>query len=96
MPATSSCKNQQAKKSQQRNERVIKRRQPTRIKRIRKGILCVGTWNIMTMLQAGKMNEIADEMLKTQLQIVTLQELRMPETSIVKKIYKWKHSQEDQ
>jgi len=28
------------------------------------------------MLKAGKMNEIADEMLKTQLQIIALQELR--------------------
>ena len=30
----------------------------------------------MTMLKAGKMNEIATEMLKTQLQIIALQELR--------------------
>jgi hypothetical protein len=30
----------------------------------------------MTMLKAGKMNEIADEMLKTQLKIIALQELR--------------------
>jgi hypothetical protein len=30
----------------------------------------------MTMLKAGKMNEIANEMLKTQLQIIALQELR--------------------
>ena len=30
----------------------------------------------MTMLKAGKMNEIADEILKRQLQIVALQELR--------------------
>jgi hypothetical protein len=30
----------------------------------------------MTMLKAGKMNEIADEMLKTQLRIIALQELR--------------------
>jgi hypothetical protein len=30
----------------------------------------------MTMLNAGKMNEIADEMLKTQLQIIAVQELR--------------------
>jgi hypothetical protein len=36
----------------------------------------IGTWNIMTMLKAGKMNEIADEMLKTQLQIIALQELK--------------------
>ena len=30
----------------------------------------------MTVLKAGKMNEIANEMLKTQLQITALQELR--------------------
>jgi hypothetical protein len=30
----------------------------------------------MTMLKAGKMNEIADVMLKTQLKIIALQELR--------------------
>jgi hypothetical protein len=30
----------------------------------------------MTMLKTGKMNEIADEKLKTQLQIIALQELR--------------------
>jgi len=55
-----------------------------RVKWIRKDMICVcvyiyiyiGTWNIMTMLKAGKMNEIADEMLKKQLQIIALQELR--------------------
>jgi hypothetical protein len=36
----------------------------------------IGTWNMKTMLKAGKMNEIAGEMLKTQLQIIPLQELR--------------------
>jgi hypothetical protein len=30
----------------------------------------------MTMLKAGKMSEIAEEMLKSQLQILALQELR--------------------
>jgi hypothetical protein len=30
----------------------------------------------MTMLTAGKMNEIADRMLKTKLQIIALQKLR--------------------
>ena len=39
-------------------------------------IYITGTWNIMTMLKACKMNEIANEMLKTQLQIIALQELR--------------------
>jgi hypothetical protein len=30
----------------------------------------------MTMLKMGRINEIAEEMLKTQLQIIALQELR--------------------
>jgi hypothetical protein len=47
-----------------------------RVKWIRKDMIYIGTWNIMTMLKEGKMNEIADEMLKTQLQITALQELR--------------------
>ena len=57
-------------------KRLIKRRQTTRVKRIRKDTIYIGTWNVMTMLKAGKMIEIADEMLKTQLQIIALQELR--------------------
>jgi len=43
----------------------------------------------MTMLKAGKMNEIADEMLKTQLQIIALQELRWKG---VRQINKTKHT----
>ena len=39
-------------------------------------MIYTGTWNVMTMLKIGKINEIADEMLKTQLQIIALQELR--------------------
>ena len=39
-------------------------------------MIYIGTWKTMTMLKAGKMKEIADEMLKTQLQIIALQELR--------------------
>ena len=37
-------------------------------------MIYIGTWNIVTMLKAGKMNEIADEMLKIQLKIIALQE----------------------
>ena len=39
----------------------------------------------MKMLKAGKMNEIADEMLKTQLQIIALQELRWKGASEINK-----------
>jgi hypothetical protein len=31
-------------------------------------MIYIGTWNVMTMLKIGKMNKIADEMLKTQIQ----------------------------
>jgi len=44
----------------------------------------MGTWNIKTMLKAGKMNEIADEMLETQLQIIALQELRWESGKLIK------------
>jgi len=30
-------------------------------------MIYIGTWNIMTILEGGKIKEIADEMLKTQL-----------------------------
>jgi endonuclease/exonuclease/phosphatase family metal-dependent hydrolase len=36
----------------------------------------IATWNVKTMLQAGKMNEIADEMMKYKLEIIALQEVR--------------------
>jgi len=47
-----------------------------RSKRLRKDTIYIGTCNVMTMLKVGKMKEIADEMLKTQLQVTALQELR--------------------
>jgi hypothetical protein len=36
----------------------------------------IGTWSVMTMLKPGKMDEKADQMLKTYLQIFALQEIR--------------------
>ena len=36
----------------------------------------VGTWNVKTMLQAGKIQEIAEELKKSQIKIVALQEIR--------------------
>ena len=39
-------------------------------------IMKVGSWNVRTMLQAGKMAEIADELLKYDLDITALQEIR--------------------
>jgi exonuclease III len=36
----------------------------------------IGTWNVKTMIKPQKMHEIVDQMLKTHLQIITLQEIR--------------------
>jgi len=45
-------------------------------------MIYIGTWNIMTMLKAGKMNEIADEMLKTQLQGITVTNILLQPLSL--------------
>ena len=36
----------------------------------------IGTWNVNTTLKAGKMQEIADQITGSQIQIVALQEIR--------------------
>ena len=38
--------------------------------------LTFGTWNTQTMLQPGKMMEIADEVLRPGIDLVALQEIR--------------------
>ena len=38
--------------------------------------LTFGTWNVQTMLQPGKMMQIADEVLKQGIDLVALQEIR--------------------
>ena len=35
----------------------------------------IGIWNVNTMLKAGKMQEIADQITGSQIQIVALQEI---------------------
>jgi len=54
-----------------RNVMNTRLRQRTRI-----ADLTFGTWNIQTMLQPGKMMEIADEVLKLGIDLVALQEIR--------------------
>jgi len=69
-------KNLVAKKSQSRKARWINRQRPKRVKRNKKLWTNIGTWNVMTMPKPGKMNEIAEQMLSTQIQIIALQEIR--------------------
>jgi len=39
-------------------------------------MIYIGTWNVITLLKTRKMNEITNEMSKTQLEAIALQELR--------------------
>ena len=38
----------------------------------------IATWNVQSMLQAGKMEEITDELKRYNIQITALQEMRWP------------------
>ena len=44
---------------------------------MKKELIDIGTWNVNTMLKAGKMQEIADQIMGSQIQIVALQEIKM-------------------
>ena len=44
----------------------------------------IATWNVRSMLQAGKMEEIADELKKYNIQITALQEVRWPQDGWIK------------
>jgi len=49
---------------------------PRHFKRMKKEQIDVGTWNVNTMLKAGRMQEIADQIVGSQIQIVALQAIR--------------------
>ena len=52
---------------------------------MKKELLNIGTWNVNTMLKAGKMQEIADQIVDSQLQITALQEIRWRGYGLLKK-----------
>ena len=44
---------------------------PRHVKRMKKELSDIGTWNVNTMLKAGKMQEIADEIVGSQIKLFT-------------------------
>jgi exonuclease III len=55
---------------------------------MKRELLDIGTWNVNTMLKAGKMQEIANQIIGSQIQIVALQEIRWRGYGLLKK-YKY-------
>ena len=53
---------------------MIKGCRPRHVLRTKNDKLYIGTWNVMTLLKPGKMQELAEEVAKTQLEILALQE----------------------
>jgi 1,2-phenylacetyl-CoA epoxidase catalytic subunit len=45
----------------------------------------IATWNVRSMFQAGKMEEVADVLKKYNIQIIALQEMRWPQDGWIKK-----------
>jgi len=52
---------------------------------MKKELIDIGTWNVNTMLKVGKMQEIADQIVGSQIQIVALQEIRWRGYGLLKK-----------
>ena len=65
-----------AKKTQRENAGQTILGRLRHVKRMKKEKIDIGTWNVNTMLKAGTMQEIADQIVGSQIQIVALQEIR--------------------
>ena len=73
-----------AKKSQQKIARLINecRQRPVKWN---KNKIIIRTWNIRTLLHSGKMQELAEQIRKTQLEILAIKEIRWSGNGSIKK-----------
>ena len=47
-----------------------------RVKQNKENEIIIGTWNVSTLLQPGKMQELEEQISETQLEILAIQEIR--------------------
>jgi hypothetical protein len=74
-----------AKTSRQRNAGLINGCRQRRVKRNKENKISIGTWNVRTLLQLGKIQELAEQRSKTQLEILAIQEIRWIGIGLIKK-----------
>jgi len=74
-----------AKNAQLLKAERMDNRRPKRVIRNKKENIDLGTWNVLTMLQPEKMQEVAEQILQTELQIIALQEIRWKGQRQIKK-----------
>jgi hypothetical protein len=75
-PAPSPCKTLTARNAQQKNAGLINGGRQRQVKRNKRETIQIGSWNVLTMLKPGRLQEIAEQILNIILQIVALQEIR--------------------
>jgi len=56
-----------------------------RVKWNKENKIIIGTWNVRTLLYPGKMQELAEQISETQLEILAIQEIRWCGTGLIKK-----------
>jgi hypothetical protein len=47
--------------------------------------IIIGTWNVRTLLQPGKMQQLAEQISKTQLEILAIRGIKWSGTGLIKK-----------
>jgi exonuclease III len=45
----------------------------------------IGTWNVLTLLKPGKMQELAEQIKRIKLDVVAIQEIRRSGTGVIQK-----------
>jgi len=61
-----------------KNSGFIKGCRPRHVLRNKTDNLHIGTWNVVTLLKPGKVQELVEEIAKSQIEILALQEVRWP------------------
>ena len=74
-----------AKKSQQKIAGLISGCRQRRVKWNNENKIIIGTWNVRTLLHSGKMQELVEQISKTQLEILAALEIRQSGTGLIKK-----------